>query len=234
MCCTKCAEKLKQNQKFGNVSLNFTVTNNSRHPPSYLYAYISLVHFYLISILLIKWNTTGLPLGYYSAHGGSVWFIVQGLIQNVSPIQNPMLTYLIHLLKWLIHIHHDNYMYVNLIYTVRLHCTTKEHLQFYWHYFNILQTEAAIKYLLPEIIISTCSAAPPPGDCIWLFCLHLPCWTNSWCFGNRKPRTHDNSYREDQHSDTNNTFQKLKYCVTGWYMTNCRASYLFFTNSMLK
>lgn len=39
-------------KKFGNASLNFTVTDNSHHPPSFLYAYDSLVHLCLIICIL--------------------------------------------------------------------------------------------------------------------------------------------------------------------------------------
>lgn len=98
-----------------NVSLNFTIIIPTIPPHTcLLYKHIPLVHLYLISILLIKWKTAQLPSGYYSARTVSVWFIVLGLIQSVSPTQN--LIYLTHMLKLCTMI--TMYMYVNLIYKV--------------------------------------------------------------------------------------------------------------------
>lgn len=98
-----------------NVSPNFTIIIPAIPPQTcLLYKHIPLVHLYLISISLIKWKTAQLPSGYYSARAVSVWFIVLGLIQSVSPTRN--LIYLTHMLKLCAMI--TMYMYVNLIYKV--------------------------------------------------------------------------------------------------------------------
>lgn len=103
-----------------------TLTNNTCHPPPYLYIYIYLVHLYLISILLIKWKTTELPVGYYSAHVCVSVIYCSGFDSECVTHPKPMLMSLTQLLELFIHIRHNNFMYCMLNKFKRLHCTTKE------------------------------------------------------------------------------------------------------------
>lgn len=113
----KCAKKKKDNQtkRWGTSHLFSTLTNNTCHPPPYLHIYIYLVHLYLISILLIKWKTTELPVGYCSAHVCVSVIYCSGFDSECFTHPKPMLISLTQLLQLFIHIRHNNLMYVKQI-----------------------------------------------------------------------------------------------------------------------
>lgn len=83
--------------------------------------------------ILIKWKTTKLALGCYTAHSVSLWFNVQDLIYCVSAIQSLCL-YLSH--------SHGNHSFIHLF--KRFHCTTMERFMVFFSTIQIFPKQRQI------------------------------------------------------------------------------------------